>query len=106
MRTTAMTLTGALFILGTVNCASSEQISLRVAYAFPSRDAAYREKIANEFMRRYPDFQIKLESNAADCPALLQRTLLSSMTNDLPDVAASSVIPICLSSPGGDRYAS
>ncbi|MDE5446999.1 extracellular solute-binding protein [Bradyrhizobium sp. CSA207] len=91
MRTTAMTLSGALLVLATVNSAYAEQISLRVTYAFPSRDGAYRETIANEFMRRHPGVKIKLESNAVDCPALLQQTLRSSMTNDLPDIIA----PVC-----------
>lgn len=92
-RTAAITLTSALLMLCSVDFAMSEQTSLRVAYAFAYRDAAYREKVADEFMRRHPNIEIKLEPTAVDCPALLQQTLRSSMTNDLPDVLASVCYP-------------
>ncbi|BBB94783.1 extracellular solute-binding protein [Bradyrhizobium elkanii] len=78
---------------GIASAASAEPITLRVGYAFAYRDGAYRELVADEFMRRHPDIKIKLESNAIDCPALLQQILRSAITNDLPDVTASTCYP-------------
>lgn len=89
----AVALTVAMVGLGSIASAVAEPISLRVSYAFAYRDNAYRQQVADEFMHLHPDIQIKLESNAPDCPALLQQTLRSAVTNDLPDVVASTCYP-------------
>ncbi|WP_413993263.1 extracellular solute-binding protein [Labrys okinawensis] len=93
MRKIPSILIASILTFGSAVSASAEPVSLRVGYAFAYRDAAWREQVANEFMRIHPDIKIKLESNATDCPTLLQQTLRSAITNDLPDVIASVCYP-------------
>ncbi|UCI31745.1 ABC transporter substrate-binding protein [Mesorhizobium sp. B4-1-4] len=93
MRNLTPILAALMMVGGMATTAFSEPVTLRVGYAFAYRDAAYRQGVADEFMRRHPDIQIKLESNAPGCPELLEQTLRSAVTGDLPDVLESVCYP-------------
>lgn len=78
------TLVGAAAVLG-ASAAHADPITIDVTHFMPAHNV-FHEKVAEAFMHKHPDIQIKFRNSLPSYDEQHQALLRESMTNNLPDV--------------------